>query len=180
MLARYNLSLKELAQVMKQIYKKESAEFQSFQRLIEQHASTLIPTLDMETLSKSKAVNSDHKGKGNEMGGRTFDASVSDNLNFKVGKCGYMNFQRKRRYFPLISETNPHATFGGEVTDLDNNLVETGFMLKLKGQSKRQRDRRKAFFQSEIPHAGTWVKRASSGLGSPQRQPKLNTEETDR
>jgi len=128
--------------VVRHIYKKDSPEFQSFQRLIEQHASTLIPNLDVDFRAKA-VMNSDHKAKSNEGAGRAFGMAGPD---FKIGKAGYLNYQRKKRYFPIISENNPHATFGGEVTDQDNNLVETGFMLKLKGQSKRQRDRRKAFF----------------------------------
>jgi len=130
-----------------------------------------VPHLDVDLQGKA-VMHSEHKAKSNERAARAAAMELAG-PDFKIGKPGALHYQRKKRYFPNISANNPHAGFGGDVTDQDNNLVETGFMLKLKGQSKRQKDRRKAFFHSEVPHAGTWVKRASSGLGSPQA--KCNT-----
>ena len=99
--------------MVRQIYKKESREFQSFQRLIEHRASTLIPNLEVD-LDARAVMNSEHKAKSNERASRAFDMAGPD---FKSGKPGYLNYQRKKRYFPNISSNNPHATFGGQVTD---------------------------------------------------------------
>ena len=88
-------------------------------------------------------------------------------LNLGLAKQGYLQYPKKKRYFPLISDYNPHETTGGLLTDQDNNLTGTSVDLKFKGAHKRDRNRRKGFYNSEVPHAGTWVKRANSGLGSP-------------
>ena len=115
LLARYNLSIKELVQVVRQIYKKDSPEFQSFQRLTERRASTLVPHLDVDLQGKAVA-HSEHKAKSNERAARAAAMELAG-PDFKIGKPGALHYQRKKRYFPNISANNPPAGFGGDVTD---------------------------------------------------------------
>lgn len=87
---------------------------------------------------------------------------------------GGLQFQTKSRYFPQIAKKTNESE---NVMIPQNNMGKMGHQVIMKGQEKREKNLQLSFFQTQVPHSGTWINRNATADAVPKAIKGVKIEE---